>query len=48
MAFWDQDHWLVAPGKEISIEYRVTTNDYWGAQGSPCPFRISRQTSGSR
>jgi hypothetical protein len=31
MAFWYQDHFLLAPGETISIEYMVDTID-WGAQ----------------
>jgi hypothetical protein len=44
VSFWQQDHWLVAPGKEISVEYRVTTNDYWGAQvAMPVPYLASNE-----
>jgi hypothetical protein len=44
MSFWNQDHWLVAPGAEISVEYQVTTNDYFGAQvAMPVPYLASNE-----
>jgi len=32
MAFWFQDHYLLAPGAEMSIEYQLAGGADWGAQ----------------
>lgn len=44
MAFWYQDNWLLAPGESISIEYRVDSDDYWGAQvAMPVPYLAANE-----
>lgn len=44
MAFWHQDHWLLAPGESISIEYMIDSEDYWGAQvAMPVPYLAANE-----
>jgi hypothetical protein len=44
LGFWHQQNWLLAPGESVSIEYRITSDDYWGAQvAMPVPYLASNE-----